>query len=202
MNDDVNKCGTPRGRRVMSHFTARSRAPYTRSESVTEALRHLGHLLEVTLNQQLIEQGLTARQFNALWYIAEHGYLGRKALARLLHTTAQAAGGLARRLHQSGYLERIITHPSGPIVFGLTDAGRQRLAHAIPLVAEAEGKALAFLPRAAASNLVSSIQQLNLELLATVNPSSSDTDTGEEYEASTPEAVDTCLTAAITPGTE
>jgi DNA-binding MarR family transcriptional regulator len=154
----------------MSHFTALRCTPRAQTESLTEALRHLGHLFEVTLNQELTEQGLTARQFNALWYIEKYGYLSRTALAQLLHTTAQAAGALAGRLHQGGFLERIITHPSGPIVFGLTEAGKQRLSDAIPLVAEAEGKALATLPRAAAANLVSSIEHLSVEMLANVNP--------------------------------
>ncbi|GAA5163339.1 hypothetical protein GCM10023321_50030 [Pseudonocardia eucalypti] len=106
----------------------------------------MGHLLQVRIDQALSAEGITARQFDALEHIAADSGLHRASLARILHTSPQAAAGLTRRLHDRGLLERHFLDPWSPITFAITEAGTRCLARARPIVTAVEREVLSHLP--------------------------------------------------------
>lgn len=94
----------------------------------------LGRLLERRINRALDEFDVTASQFIALVHLARCAGISRAQLARDIHVTPQAIGGLATQLLEKGLVSRTASGPGHPHSFTLTDEGCQLIEELVPVM--------------------------------------------------------------------
>jgi DNA-binding MarR family transcriptional regulator len=84
----------------------------------------------------LARYGISAGQFMALNHVAHNPGISRADLARALHISPQAVGGLVDQLSRQGLLDRSASQPGRPIALSLTRAGRLTIDGATPAMRE------------------------------------------------------------------
>ena len=102
------------------------------SEPLPCVVAKLGRLMEHRMHVSLAEHGLTGSQFVALTHIAHHPHISRNGLARGLHVTPQAAGGLIAQLLNKDLVDRTTSPPGHPGSVAVTEHGYHTLRRAAP----------------------------------------------------------------------
>jgi DNA-binding MarR family transcriptional regulator len=100
------------------------------TEPLPSAIVELGRLIERRMHRALSDHGVTTGQYMALGHIGGRPGISRADLARGLHVTPQAAGGLTTQLLGMNLIARTESRPGLPVEYFATDAGLQLLERA------------------------------------------------------------------------
>ncbi|HZS21759.1 MAG TPA: MarR family transcriptional regulator [Pseudonocardiaceae bacterium] len=113
--------------------------------TVAGAIVVAAHQLQLRVDDELREFGLSARRFVALCAIRDNPGLSRAALGRVMGIAPQAVGSMAARLMAAGLVDSSPRDPGNPTYYRLTPRGLDRLQHACKRVARLEQHVTALL---------------------------------------------------------
>jgi|SRR5581483_8894893 len=129
-------------------------------ETAIGALVVAAHQLQLRMDDELRELGLSARGFVALCTIRANPGLSRAALARELGIAPQAVGAMATRLIEAGLVNSSPLDPGKPTYYRPTPLGLDRLDRARECVAGLERRVTAGLSGTTLERIVRDMIQL------------------------------------------
>lgn len=112
-------------------------------QTITGAIVVTAHQLQLSIDSELRDLGLSARGFVMLCAIRDNPGLNRAALGRELGIAPQAVGSMAARLTDAGLAEASPRDPGNPTYYRLTPNGLDCLDRAHQRVARLEQRVTA-----------------------------------------------------------